>query len=165
MIRYVCTNDCVCSSIIYLYSFVARFQSFFGIYLIRKKQTFWVGVFCHHQHQHKFCCKPIAIRHRCDGSMDVIHDTKIQSDQKARKNNRALNQFDSSAHNHTLRLRIFTSPSSVTPNIRLAFQTFLWSSDDSISFSVHNSKTSFAAFLNSITFLISTQFHFQRSSC
>ena len=75
-----------------------------------------------------------------------------------------LSQFDSSAHNLPLRLRIFTSPSSGPPNIRLALRTFSRSSEDSTSFSVRNSKTSFAAFLNSITFRISTQFHFQHSS-
>ena len=75
-----------------------------------------------------------------------------------------LSQFASSAHDLTLRLTISTSPLSGPRNICLALGTFLRSSNDSISFSVRNSKTSFAAFLNSITFLISTQFHFHRSS-
>ena len=56
------------------------------------------------------------------------------------------------------RLRIYSL------HLCLTFRTFQWSSKDSISFSVRNSTKSFAAFLNSITFLISTQFHFLRSS-
>ena len=99
--------------------------------------------------------------HKQPAEATIYHSTVYECQ---KYNDIQLSQFDSSAHNHTLRLRIFTSPLSGPPNIHLAFWTFLWSSKDSISFSVCNSKTSFAAFLNSITFLISTQFHFQRSS-